>query len=273
VRAARVRLLVGLLALSGCREDDSAVELDAAVELGPCGSPGPSGCLSGPCSLLDQTGCPEGYACDLIGSDLETSEPQCRPIHVAGQQGDACADLTECGAGLFCIASGRDGNTCLHYCDSDDDCSGGPGALCIQQAYAITSADGGASDADGGVASFPGVSLCSTSCDPISAKGCPPDWGCRIAWYVGGQPRPDLFTLCSPRGGGKQGTGCTVTDDCAPGYYCAAVSNGGSSAKTCVKSCVVGDDSTCSPLLDAKCYPFDMPQMLGQTSYGVCVIS
>jgi len=66
------------------------------------------------CDLLEQTGCPSGYACSATTAGIDCSVPG------TGVQGDPCTNLLDCAAGFGCITS-PDGSLCEAFCDETCD--------------------------------------------------------------------------------------------------------------------------------------------------------
>ena len=205
-------------------------------------------CAESPCRLVSaQCGCPAGQGCYLSGT--------ARLCAAAGTTapGATCTGVSSCAPGSTCLnvaTSGPAANMCSRFCDVDSDCAGG---LCI---YTINDGAGGA---------IPGVTVCTTPCDPIAQTGCPSSTSCQIFRESMGAMR--YFADCSsPTGILGQGASCTTQADCAAGFACAGTPG------TCLRWCdnpgVAGPASGCPGGL--SCFGFTTPIRIGATTYGVC---
>lgn len=210
---------------------------------------GGSGCMATcadtPCRLVGpQCGCPGAQGCYLSGGS--------RLCTTAGSTaiGATCSGLFSCVPGGICINVARSGtavNMCNRFCNADSDCAGG---LCI---YTLDDGAGG---------SVPGVTICSTSCNPVTRTGCPSGTACTIFRESMGAMR--FFSDCmAPVGAGGQGSACTDQEDCQAGFGCVGMPG------QCLQWCTgVGTRGTCP--LGLLCYGFTTPITVGGTTYGVC---
>lgn len=197
------------------------------------------------CALVEQTGCPEGRACDLDDANHETGATTCRPIDEDGNATSLCGDPEECGAGFTCVADAAGGGSCLAFCASDDDCDR-PGGACEVELV----------DDDG--EPIPGGTVCTQSCNPVSSNGCPGTWGCRV--------QTD-HTECRPDGPGRHLDVCDGDEDCDAGYGCVEV---GAEAM-CLRNCRVGALGVCSGITGTTCRRYIEPVVIGGVEYGACL--
>jgi hypothetical protein len=188
------------------------------------------------CDIFDQTGCPDGLACDISRDGFGTV---CRAIEPPGADGPRCAAPEECAAGETCeLFEG----VCRRFCESDGECAGGPGDYCVLE-------------------SGLGPLTCTSDCVPVTNEGCLPGWAC----VVYAQDAPLLITDCVPAGTKAQGDPCSsVYDECAPGYNCYEDLFGDGH---CFALCRVGD-ATCPA--DTTCESYDPPGYLDGVEYGAC---
>jgi hypothetical protein len=194
------------------------------------------------CTLVPQSGCPAGSACDLDPAASAGSSTRCR-VAGSGTERTLCTQGSGCAAGSHCAAG-----ACIRFCRSDTDCAG-PGGLCV---HALL---------DGSGLPVPGpIFTCSQNCDPVTAVGCPPGWACGI--YR--EPAPGIrnLTTCHVAGSGLTGQTCGGDTDCAVGGRCVS----GPDGRVCLQTCAVGA-GTCAV---ETCHGMDMPQILGGTEFGVC---
>ena len=167
----------------------------------------------------------------------------------------ACDSTNLCVPGDACLSAGMAPTVCYHFCDSDNDCTGGAGAICTI----------GLNDMNG--MAIPNVTLCSLNCDPIGNGGCQTGARCSIFQEQMGAMRD--YTSCGAAGTGTQGTTCTNDSSCAPGFMCLTDSM---MKSTCYKVCDTAGGAcpnamTCTPING----PNKMPLTVGATSYGACL--
>lgn len=202
-------------------------------------------CDEDPCKLVaPQCGCPTGSACTVDGPGSRA----CVEEGPAGE-GEPCNEATFCEAGTICVGYATDLTSCSTYCNTDADCQG-PGAKC-----AIDLTDSG------------GVTLCSQSCELVTAQGCAlPGTSCQIGLTDTDEP----FTLCAPSGAGVAQAPCADTGECAPGFVCLPTETAGD---LCFEWCNVASSGTCPPELPT-CTGLDAaegtPLVIGTVHYGVC---
>jgi hypothetical protein len=227
---------------------DASIDVDSPPEPPDAARPDAASGSCSPCELVAQCGCATGQACDLGGANGTTA---CRPVNADGNETSTCTDSTRCAAGYVCLG-GTVGASCKRYCASDDQCAGG-GGICVIE---VTS----------GGTPIPGVKVCSPSCDPFTASGCPAGWACGA--FSDSQEHRN-FTWCDVPGTGTNNAACTDDGQCAAGYTCVNV--GG--ATKCKKYCDKGDGNpgcaalqTCVGLVDAA----GAPLIVAGVTYGVC---
>lgn len=206
-------------------------------------------CVTQPCDILTECGCPADQSCDIDGSDVMGTA--CRPVAATAKDEDGvCSTADGCKSGLVCI--GNPGH-CRTYCDDATDC-GQPRGIC-----AVTITSGGQP-----IAGIP--KTCTSNCDPVS-----PTTNC------GGGEKCGFFTLtvdgvptdivdCATAGLNGPGQTCnnggTASDAlCSRNNIC--VTQGG--VHTCRKVCVVGETNICS-----NCTSFTQANIVGGKNYGFC---
>jgi hypothetical protein len=199
---------------------------------------GPAGAddLSQPCDPVAQSGCP-GQKCTVGGAN-DDSAPFCA---AAGSLtvGTACDNDNQCAAGSICLTLTGVDRVCRKFCDHDnldDNCpapmplDAGPG----QRSHCLQLTTSGS------------LGVCSLPCNPVTAagpSGCPAAQMCYFIPFV----NADILGLtdCTTLVGAKtDGQVCTTHTDCAPGFYCREITQGG--APICRQMCRIGQDSDCS---------------------------
>jgi hypothetical protein len=195
------------------------------------------------CRLVPSSGCTDG-TCDLDPQHYLTGGTRCRPAG-DGHDTDECRG-DDCASGYTCM-SGGDAFSCVAFCLGDGDCVG-DGSRCTLQ---VTFDDG-----QNPMAPVPGGTVCSQACDPLTARGCPLDWACRVV-----RDAPP-YTFCQTAGRGAQGQPCAAEADCAVGYVCAG--------DACGRLCEVGVVGTCADLAATACIAFSVHPVLGGREIGVC---
>jgi hypothetical protein len=153
-------------------------------------------CMSDPCTLVPQCGCPSGMACHRTGATTET-----RGCVAEGSAGpdDPCSVDVECTGGHVCVAQAVDSGRCHRYCASDTDCA--PGLACANLVEGV------------------GVGLCGSTCS--LASGCPAGSACKVILAVDfDSAGPVAVPLCGDPGGAGAGAGCGSSLDCAAGLFC-----------------------------------------------------
>jgi hypothetical protein len=213
------------------------------------GAPDAAACVSSPCDLVPQCGCPSNQACDLDFSDLVGTA--CRGVATPGTEVNTCSAINQCAAGYVCLG-GSGSSSCMRYCAGDGDCVGPRGQCAIQ----IVNSQNQPID---------GATVCSSNCDPVAASHplCPTGWTC------------DLFTAgarnivdCRPAGPATQGQSCATTG-CAANHSCINV--GGS--PQCLRLCALPAGTQCSAVPGSTCRRLgDAPGFVvaGQ-EYGACL--
>jgi hypothetical protein len=197
------------------------------------------------CTLVEQTGCPAGRACDLDDAHLDSGGTTCRRIDEDGDETSLCDLAEECGAGFTCVADPAGGGSCLAFCADDGDCDG-PGGACEVELV------------DEDDQPIPGGTLCTQSCNPISSNGCPASWGCRVQ---------NDYTECRPDGPGRHFDPCAGDEDCDAGFGC--VDAGGT--PVCLRNCRVGVLGVCSAISGSTCRRYLDPVVIGGVEYGACL--
>jgi len=219
-----------------------------------CEAGAPS-CTESPCKLVSpQCGCGAGQACTM---DPDGN----RSCATAGSSstGSACSAIADCQGGNTCIGLNSTVGGCHRFCDTDSDCGGQPGALCIL----------GLEDSTGASLT---ETVCTLGCEPASQTGCPAGSWCFLGQESTGAMRDLSHCSGDPLGPGTQGAFCATQDDCAPGYLCL---DPGTGSNECLHLC--RNPSTISPTFNADCpssfydcFALDPVTALGATTYGVC---
>jgi hypothetical protein len=211
-------------------------------------STGSGACGETPCKLVaPQCGCPAGKECNLDAMGM-------RACVAAGTKGphQSCASVSDCAPGLICLQASATSNACGTFCESDGDCTGGTCSLSLSN----------------GTSNIPNVTLCSTTCDPITNSGCTvAGSGCLVGQETGGAMR--WFTSCYPAGAGVQGSTCTTSADCSPRLWCITSSSQGN---ICAGFCNVNAPScpggtSCAAVQDQNMQPI----MANGVTYGACL--
>jgi hypothetical protein len=193
------------------------------------------------CTLVPQSGCDTGEACDLGAVD----PTECRDVTANGQADSLCESFTRCAAGFTCVAQDANTDSCMKFCNTDAQCNG-VGARCVI---------GLLDDAGDPI---PDVEVCSNSCDPVDQTGCPSGLGCLPFDMAGGD-----YSDCLDMGTRLDGQSCSDHTDCLAGSLCVNETGGGS---TCHEMCEVGV-STCGAL---TCLGFVDVILLGGQEVGAC---
>jgi hypothetical protein len=274
----RVSLVVFAL-LIGCARAGSTAgdepDADGVINLGPDADPSrpdgsggggdpvdaapPDAFVQGECTLVPQTGCQAGQACDLDDTELATAGTLCRNAGI-GSDTSTCTTNTQCAAGYTCLGGSPTTSQCYEFCAGDSDCLLLQGGLCvIQIVYGDPPMD------------VPGVKVCSKACDPLVSSGCPTAFGCHV--YQEESPGTRFFTHCLPSGGGGQEATCAADEDCQVNYSC--VNTGlATNPIRCLKNCIVdpggGVGTGCSGLAGTACVGFTNAPTINGNEYGVC---
>jgi hypothetical protein len=198
------------------------------------------------CTLVPQSGCPAGRACDLTGTGGETT---CREITAQGMADDTCAGASQCAAGYTCVDT-EDEGSCLELCASDGDCAPANGSRCVIELE------------DAGGQPIPGGTYCTQACSPQTASGCPAAWNCLVLDDAGGDA-----TRCIPAGADTQDVPCNSVLECAAGYTCVNHDN----TRTCQRNCRVGVAGTCNAFPGTACGGFASPHVIAGVEWGVCL--
>lgn len=210
------------------------------------------------CTLVPNSGCGAGMACDLSCSATSCTT-DCRSVTTAGTDTSTCPSFFDCAAGYVCLGATPSTSSCHEYCSTDSQCMTGPGGLCvIQIVFGSPPMD---VIIDGML-----VKTCSRNCNPITGTGCPSTWGCHVYQEAMGAMR--FFTDCTPPGPMGQGGSCTSDADCQGGFTC--VNDGVSTF--CAKNCRYNPAPSPSDCLAGTgCVGLtSMPTIAGQ-EYGVCI--
>lgn len=167
-------------------------------------------CTETPCRLVGpQCGCPTGEGCYSTGD-----ERLCAPAGTSAE-GTRCDDDI-CQPGNVCVnlADAGDPETtlCKRFCETDADCTGGAGSLCLSTL--------GMGD----------EMICTNHCDPALRTGCAPGTGCG---FFRDETMRSL-TDCSLAGTGTQEDPCSDDADCASGFACIEVRTG---VSQCLRWC------------------------------------
>ncbi len=207
---------------------------------GATSSTGPS-CSEQPCKLVaPQCGCAAGEQCTV-------DEQGDRGCGVEGSvaEGGICGGGDLCGPGTLCIGYDGFDSLCAAFCEQDGDCEA-PGGKCLVE-----------------IASLPGVTLCTTDCEPISNQGCAvAGLSCQV-----GATATEGYTGCAPAGSVAAGEVCDANNLCRAGLVCLPTT---ANDDRCFAWCNV-DNPNCG---DVPCQGLEIemgvPLMIGNVHYGVC---
>lgn len=253
----RVRVVFALCVLIGvgCATGGSKQQpVDAAD---PDAPPDANNCVTQPCDILTQCGCP-GKACDIGEGLMGTG---CRAIDTPGRETSTCAMSTECDVGFVCLFSqGASVGNCKRYCDADVDC-GTPRGQCL-----ITIQNGQGQP----IPNIP--KACTSNCDPTNtaAGGCPNGEKCTIFPGAGAIP---AAVDCTTAGGGGQGASCQMGAGngndalCAPDNLCTTLDN---NSFNCRRVCKFNGATGVGCVGAQQCLHFGTPLIVGGVEYGVC---
>jgi hypothetical protein len=138
----------------------------------------------------------------------------------------------------------------MRYCANDSECIA-PRGQCLFEL------DGPTGDP------IPGVSLCTSNCDPTTTADplCPTGWSCDL-FVLGGHNIVD----CRSGGAGMQGAACSASALCAPGLTCVSLMSGTSQ---CARICSPPSNTGCPG--STTCSAYSPPFVVGGTQYGVCL--
>ncbi|MEM9068849.1 MAG: hypothetical protein AAGE52_10100 [Myxococcota bacterium] len=182
-----------------------------------CGDPS---CTEMPCQLTaPQCGCPTGQGCYLTPAGDRT----CSPAGTVPEGGDCAA--VQCVPGNGCVNVGTAAapvGQCKRWCNSDADCSAGPGDVCIINL-------GGPDN------------LCTSNCDPVTQTGCSATSACSIFEEMSGRRLTDC---AGPVGTGGQGSVCVDDTNCQRGFACINTASGSQCLKWCRRGIAVNDCSS-----------------------------
>ena len=187
------------------------------------------------CALVPNSGCATGSACDADDHGVH----YCR-AKGAGVAESSCTSRNDCNAGLTCVDKGNGISTCVRYCEGNADCNGA-GAACLDT---IKDIDGNAIDA----------TLCTFSCNPVSATGCPTGLAC----HVFDNGASDAST-CELIGSRLDGQSCTDANECGNGSQCVD--------SICRRAC---DLSAPNCLNGRSCVGTNPALVVGSLRVGVC---
>ncbi|HEU0034242.1 MAG TPA: hypothetical protein VFQ53_26640 [Kofleriaceae bacterium] len=246
----KLGFLIAVACAAGCGFGDNG----ARPGEGPDASPGTDGPVNpdgklptdGPveaaCTIIPQSGCAAGDACDF--GEPATGPFACRDVTVSGTADSRCSVETECAAGFTCIKSGTKA-WCNRFCDSDAQC--GSGARCVNE---ITS---------GGVVLAERV--CSNACNILGQTGCPTGLGC-----MGFEDGDRDYTDCVVNGTKLDGQACTTDTDCIAGSVCVDFGASGGGPQ-CREFCNKSNPSNCS---SGICDSFAVELKINAVDFGFC---
>ena len=227
---------------------DASPAVDAApTDAAPDGGPTPTAC-----TLAPNAGCPSGQSCDLDGAKLATGGTTCRDIVTAGTETSTCDLSTECAKGYVCLG---EAGSCRRYCADDAECPGAGGLCTIKVVHGTPTME------------VPGVTTCSSGCDPVTSSGCPAGFTCPIA----GNDTDGYYSQCRKAGAGTQEAVCTDHSQCAPNFECLVLPGD----DRCRRACLVDAATTgCENIPGTVCTGYNPAVTLGNSTtpeYGNCV--
>jgi len=217
---------------------------------------GTPSCSETPCKLVSpQCGCGAGQACYMDPDGARTCAAAGSTPAAGG-----CTAIADCAAGNTCVGLSDTVGACHRFCDTDADCGGQPGALCIL----------GLADTMG--ADLP-ETTCTLGCEPATNTGCPAGSWCFLGQESEGAMRDLSHCSADPQGPATQGQACATQEDCAPGFLC--LDTDGAGTTECLQLCRNPSTSFPGPSPDCPssiydCVALDPGAALGSTTYGVC---
>jgi hypothetical protein len=199
--------------------------------------------------------CPDTQSCQV---NCQTHANVCA---MAGNSpaGGTCSSTVACAPGGQCFdytSLGCATQLCLRFCATDNDCASpgdggvGPGSFCRDPV------------ACGGVTTA--YHTCTFSCEPTAAAttagktGCPTGLACVMPSNM---DHVDCACVESTRTG-KEGTACTSTTQCAPGFLCQTTCRAVCRCDAANGACTAANDCPTSGTT-CKVLP-------GETRYGLC---
>jgi hypothetical protein len=215
--------------------------------------------LAGPCDPTIQD-CAPGQKCTLTGGS-ETGEPIC-VANGTLPTGSACDPADDqCVAGRICLSLTGVDKICRKLCDTEsgDEACPQPAALDAgraEQSHCLALTVNGT------------LGECTTPCNPVTAagpSGCPASQMCYFIPFLNADVL-GLTDCTSIVGTLTDGQVCTRRTDCAPGFYCREITQGGQ--LVCRQMCRLGTDSDCS-LSGYKCVQ-DIVSFGGCCPNGTC---
>jgi hypothetical protein len=233
----------------------------ASFWIGACGYPDftfvapPSADGGGSCNIIHDGGgtCEylPGAACGCEGQDKcsvvdeATGRSQCTR---AGPlvQFNKCGSDNDCAAGTWCD---KVSSVCAKICQNIDDCDNG--GQCIRAIMSMG-------------APIPGLKICTSHCEPISAAPCGENVSCVY--------RRDVTEFdCLGSEKVKEGVGCEFASDCDKGLVCATPSpmNPFNCARWCKPVGTSAPDNNC-PFNANFCLAFGVLAEYEGTEYGIC---
>jgi hypothetical protein len=222
--------LLGILALSSalvaCGDDDDEpkerrtdaggeggrvrVVLEANDEL-PDPPDGEQACAAGACNYQAQSGCAANQTCapQLTSGNLG---PACQAAG-ANAEGAACAQWSDCGAGLFCAEG-----VCRKFCCGGDWSACPEGQSCFRPLLVRNPST------DAGIEADAYVCAPVDNCDVLDPNACGdrPGFACQVIDALG-------HVACAREGRSQAGDDCSRTEPCARGLLC----RGGECVRLC----------------------------------------
>ena len=191
------------------------------------------------CSIVPQSGCDPGDACDL--GDPPSGPHECRDVTANGTADSTCSSVTACAAGFGCF--GEDGDFwCNRFCETDAQC--GASSRCLV----------GLTDENGDP--LP-EQLCTNACNALAQTGCPGGLKCTVF-----DDGANDFSDCGPAGTKLDGQACTANRECLPGSICLG------NTDVCAELCNLTGANTCG--VGETCRAFAVTVNVGGISYGFC---
>jgi hypothetical protein len=161
-------------------------------------------CADGPaageaCSPSCQRGCPCGQRCNVIDG-----KPACVATGTV-KLGDLCnPNADNCAAGLICLLEtcGNGLARCYQHCTKDQQCSGTACTINIE-------------DTNGTATKYFTCDVPPRACNPVDGGGCPSlSFNCYLT------SANQTLCDCPAAKQGKNNDGCSLYNECAPGFIC-----------------------------------------------------
>jgi hypothetical protein len=224
------------------------------------GFPGNDDLARPPCDVVAQTNCGANEKCtltDVDGGAVCLSDGDKLLGQLCGGAGN-----DDCIHADICVNETATVGQCRQFCNADTDCMQLPASSPTAGAnkpYCVYTLTGGT------------TRICSVACQPVTKagpSGCAAGLACHVFGFSAGGTTIPQATDCGAAGAGTNGASCATNgnDDCAEGFGCVSVTNGGTTTKTCRQICRQGNAGDCTVAGGLSC---TAPN--GTTQWGFCL--